>query len=437
LRLAPLTDARRPLSPNSTPPTPQPAQSIWGIHSRLSSLPALESLRVCCLPGGAGLPELGRAATALTRLTSLTVASYGRALPTFPSGDLAFIGAALPRLRSLTVPRTASLEWLAQLSALTSLHFGVRDSLSPSSLAALASLPALCVLSFGSWSEGGGGGDAAPPAAVCAAVTRLVCRAVHPLAVASLQRAFPAVADAELMEAQAFQPPHFAAAVAAPAAAAAIALNPGPQWRGLQRLSVSGVAIGADLQPLAQLGALDGGLLALRLNAALSGAQLAALLAAAPQLQALFIGTLPSDIDWRHFPRHRALAVLGVGWPCASRKSLLGLGRALPGLQMLVVPGICRGVFGVGVPPGSDEPPPAAARALSSGIWRLPAAEVAPAVRLVRALRAAAAADDAEAAAMRFEVAARLHRMAEEGEIAWREMEARVEELLLPPAPPP
>jgi hypothetical protein len=483
------------------------------------------------MDGGAGLPELARAATALTRLTSLTVDVYASRPPTFPAGDLAFIGAALTRLRSLTVPLTASLEWLPPLQALTFLRFGGFSTLSPERLASLEALPKLCTLRFWSWSDGGG--DAAQPAAVCTAVTRLVCRAIHPQALPSLQRAFPAVLDADLLgigimrddddflsqfefledgrrihaaaasagasdDGQELQDERLgecdlelaasggggasapAAVALGPAALAAVALDPGPRWRGLLRLSLGGIPIDADLQPLRRLGALDG-LLALKLDAALSGAQLAALLDAAPRLQAFFVAELALGINWRRL-RHRRLAVLGVGRLTESggpdgqppslpeRQSLLGLGRALPGLQMIIlsyeVEAHWLGALGVDVPPGADERPPAAARALSSGLWELPAAHAAHASSLVRALRdaiefepqreaaiaveaaaaaaaiaaeaaaaaaATAAAYDAAAAEMRIEEVARLHRMAEEGNISWREAEARVEELLLAP----
>jgi hypothetical protein len=529
------------------PPRTQPTLSIWGPHSRLSSLPALVSLRVCCLPDGAGLPELARAATALTRLTSLTVDVYASRPPTFPAGDLVFIGAALTRLRSLTVPLTASLEWLPPLQALTSLRFGGRGALSPDRLAPLVALPALCALRFGSWSAGGG--DAAQPAAMCTAVTRLVCRAIHPQALFSLQRAFPAVVDAELgdqpralaaifSDADASQGAdqgasqgaanmwpapgdidldgylssddaddagpglagfpfglnvpgfgHVAAQALHPPPLGALALgadpygpaDPGPRWRGLLRLSLSGFPIGADLQPLRRLGALDGGLLALKLSAALSGAQLAALLDAAPRLQALFVAAL------RHFGfsrqcGHSQLAVLAIGQSTVrgdiglppsmqgvhERLSLLGLGRVLPDLEMLILPDEATearwlGALGVDVPRGADEPPTAAASALSSGLWHLRAARVEPAVRLVRALRAVlevhradelrrreaeaaqAAAQAAERAAATYasmadvhaNIAAHLHEMAEKGQITWDEAEARVNDLLLlPPAMP-
>jgi hypothetical protein len=476
---------------------------VWEVHFRLAelprlrSLPGLESLRVCCLHDGAGLPELGRAATALTRLTSLVADIYRSVVPTFPSGDLAFIGAALPQLRSLAVPLGRLPSWLPRLSALTHLDIGLRSSVSPRTLPLLAALPSLRVLSFGRWSTGVGGEDEEQAAACCPGVTQIVCSIERPSGLLSLQRALPGVRDAALYGAR----PRggnarfiFRTGLDAddtgdaqtqdesseeedgedgdegeddarnwallgegePVAGSA----PSPRWRGLRRLSLSGFPIGDDLQPLRRLGALDGDLLGLRTNTWLGGAQLGALLAGAPCLAALFVADLPLSIDWTGMPPHPELVFLSIGSRhTADRfhmgrpglRDVLWLHSAFPRLQALALPDEpaearwLRLLDAQAPAGGGEELPPAVAAALGS--WRLDAARVAPAVRLVRAIRTASAnnpqwrsaaiirsvARSAADGQRRLQQAAQLYRMAEEGQLGWAHVEPQLEKLLTVP----
>jgi len=411
------------------------------------------------------LPLLARSMASLTRLTSLDLSLRSGGTCSPPASDLAFIS-DLPRLRSLSVPLSEPPSWLPRLSSLSLLELSGLSAAFPSRMGPLDALQSLRVLYLGRWS-GGDGWPRAATTACCPSVTRLVCSIKSPQDIPFLQLLLPGVQDAEISASSGpniwlhllgtghvlgISPQDISRATAAISA-------PGPRWRDVRRLSL-GIPAGfgrEGVQLLQRLGALDGGLRALSLRCGLRGAQLAALLAASPRLEALAFSDTVSD--WSGCGRHerlRALVLSGDAPPDATleRPDLVQLCDALPKLQLLCLQnGRTAHALEAGL--GAKELDAAreetrregglsveAASALSHGLLpddehsRLSSRIYARAVQRTLGLQRPAALA-AAAAEMRAEQAARLYRMAEEGEIAWREMEARVEELLLPPAPPP
>jgi hypothetical protein len=436
------------------------------LHTQLRSLQQLESLRVCCFFGNSGLHQslvapnglqgLASSVAALTRLTSLDLVLQYDGWFDPSASDLAFI-AGLPRLRSLSVPLSEPPAWLPRLSALTFLELSRPYELLPSSIGPLASLPSLRALRFGHWSSGGrGGGAGGGGGACCPGVTKLTCSVELPEFIPSLQLALPGVLDVELSSRVGWPT---GGALSAFTSAGALS----PRWRDVRRLSLSGIPAGVDqegLQLIQRLGALDGGLLALSLSCGLGGAQLAELLAAAPRLEALAFADTVSD--WSGCGRHESLRALvlsghpnGAGAPLGAppnttleRPDLLQLCAALPSLQLLCLQNgmsaqALEAELGVKELDAAREATRRApelsveaASALSHGLLpdddysRVSSRTYARAIQRTLELRRPDALE-AAAADMRAEEAARLYQMAEDGRIGWREMEARVEELLL------
>lgn len=271
--------------------------------------------------------------------------------------------------------------WLSVLSRLTSLDLGRGWGLASEGVPTLAALPSLGELQLERWEggtwgrgyvdqwgdhlrdeevewEGGGWGDeeeaaaapaAAPAAAaVCAGVTKLVCGIVVARHLESLAAAFPAVAEAELSIVGCRSGGEEGALPASAAAAPAAA------WPGLRSLSLYNEYPGAAPMEMLRRLCADGGALRLRrLTLAFEfvgfcDADLSDLLAAAPELECLFLGSGAALTDgaFGSCGRHERLRRLHIciygHQPCPlplSPAGLLSLGRALPRLESLCLGG--------------------------------------------------------------------------------------------------
>jgi len=368
---------------------------VWSLLSELGHLSRLTSLTADVLRDRSGLRQLASSAPGLSGLRSLSLTVRGLAgdaaaeAPTFVAADLLFLS-RLTALSDLSIADAVVLP-----AALPPLLFLTRLDISSTRLtpAIASTLPAgLLDLSFGLWSgtddvvvvvedsssdeesgsdddevvfeedggggaggggaaadpgagggdvgpaggagggnvgpaggAGGGGGDAPPAPAPCASVTRLSCTSV-PEDLRALMTALPSVTCARLkvVNAGIFHPP--------PSRAAG--------WR-LRSLEIDAfpaarASVGAELVRL--LGD-PGGLRELRVIDG-GGVDLAALLAAAPQLRRLCLEadfvkattleacTAPLPLQWLRLRCSQWAAGLSV-------RGLLALGRAAPGLTRL------------------------------------------------------------------------------------------------------
>jgi len=324
------------------------------VLATVRQLTRLQSLTAVVREDGEGLEQLAYAAGALAAtLTALTVevtGDYGGyyeeeedELLEWADPRLEFIG-TLRGLRALVL-RFEPFEsapppsWVPSLSgSLTRLELG-GASLSPADVAALAPLRALRVFKALEWGEWAAG-DLPPqvPPACLPGVTRLDIGCCH---LPSLIAAFPAVRDATL----------------------SLLYNPGPwqkpapgaaaRWGGLRRLAMTVGAPGdvVGLLDFLGCGGADGSLRRLyatvEASAAVSNADLAGLLRGLPLLQRLSLKAVKlTDAACTQFPSHPALRWLRLGAsaydesakpPQLTVKSLLALGRALPGLARLAM----------------------------------------------------------------------------------------------------
>jgi hypothetical protein len=297
-------------------------------------------LHVGILGSGDGLPQLAHAAHSLApSLRSLSLRGGHAAAA---SGSLNFLG-ALTRLERLELHGLpSSLEqapaWLAKLARLTFLDVSCL-CLSASRVAeALAPLNRLRELRFLNWKEGDAPLRSLP---ACGSVTSLRC-IFEPAGAASLAAAFLSVDHAHMMMGDSPAPP--------PPAPSA------PRWSALRSCNlVNQARASVILRALQALGALGGSLQRLTLMhwqgpgvqpVRTGDAELIAILAAAPALEALKLETdAITDTALALYPRLASLkSLLLCGFdhdtfsllsPRFSAAGLLALGAAFPALQML------------------------------------------------------------------------------------------------------